>query len=903
MYELYLNHPITVKWILPLKAVKMKFLRIVIITAILVFITPSASWARSGWHTLKTGHFTVFYQTGFKAEAWQALATLEYYRPQVEKICGNQEFHLAVVIDDTGTLVNGFSNPIANQIHLYKFPPQGGWAGTENWWSLVGVHEYTHHLTISKTGGIPEAISKVIGNSLFFPMPNYVTPGWILEGITVYNESQLSPYQGRLNDGLFDAYLGTRVKDGRFPSILNATYETSEFNLSGIYTYGGEFVNFLAETYGQAKLTRFFEVNGANIGSLTPFPTIGIDQSAREVFGKSFPELWGEWKSYTEKRFQDYAMEGEQITHNDRIISDLKQNNEKLYYQRRYPVKTGAFSNYDFNELIERDPLTDTERVLVSTTSTFSLPLQFKDEFLYYAVIETKPGYANATMKSFGNYSLLHQFDRRTGKDRVLLGDEIRAFTVLNGGRIIYSKDRNGAFGSEIYAYSPVSGKKNPLFSSDYLVDEMVSDSGRILVAARRDWQNLNIYQLNLETGELIPLIQTPYLQNHLSLQGEKLFFTSNYQRIYTSYCYDFGTGKTYRLTELGFASNPVYYDSSGHLYFIGLNSYGYDLYRKPARFREFEFPAEPEATVPPIFDLKPDQVIQGGYLDNLKTMSPSFHAPIVSMNNQHYEFGIYLEGQDAIGDFPAYQAMFTYDTEKRQLNSTVNLMINYFAPLDASISYSNREENSLILNLSYPVIKSYSPGLSNLSLGTSLKCQDDYQGPAIDPFVNIGFRYPKTNANLYVNAPFTRLNNGTQFLGLYAGCEINQYLPGSELTLNIQSIHDPKNPDLVFPLIRGYDAKLTARRGMICSLEYSRPVLKIRNGFWKTNIFFEDITMVLFADRAISWDSDHQESWGFELHSEVKTMYVGVPLDCGARFSRNIEGNNQINLFIEIAL
>lgn len=889
----------------------MKFFRIIIITIFLTFITPSVSLAWPGWQTLKTDHFTVFYQTGDEKDAWQALATLEYYRPQVEKICGNQEFHLAVVIDDTGALTNGFSNPIANQIHLFKFPPQGGWAGTENWWSLVGVHEYTHHLTISKTGGIPEAISRVIGNSqFFFPPPNGVSPGWILEGITVYSESQLSPYQGRLNDGLFDAYLGARVKDGRFPSILNATYETSEFNLSGIYTYGGELMNFLAKTYGQDKLARFFEANGSNIGSLTPFPTIGIDKSARKVFGKSFPELWREWQSYEEKRFQDFAIDGEQMTYNGRLISDLEQNNGKLYYQRRYPVKTGVFHNHYFNEIIEREPQAGTERVIVSTTAVFSLPLQFQNEFLYYTVSEPKAGYANATMNSFGNISLLHQLDRKTGKDRVILSDELRAYTVLdrafavlNEGQVIFSKDRKGAFGSEIYAFSPASGKKSLLFTSDYLVDEMVSDSGKIWVAARRDWQNLNIYQLNLETGEFTPLIQSPYSQNRLSVQGAKLYFTSNYQRTYASYCYDFTTGEIYRLTGQGFALNPVYDESGGQLYFIGLNSYGYDLYRKPARFQKFEFSPVPETITPPVFDLKPDQVTRGGYLDNLKTMSPSLHAPIVTMENNHYQFGIYLEGQDAVGDFPAYRATFTYDTQKQQLNSTVDFMMNYFAPLNASINYSSQDESSLTLNLSYPLIKSDSPGLSNLSLGTSLKYENDYQEPAINPSVNIGFQYPKTNANLYVNAPFTRLVNGTQFLGLYAGCEIKRYLPGSELTLRMQSIHDPENPDPVFPLIRGYDTQLTAREGKIYSFEYSRPVFKIRNGFWKTNVYFGDVAMILFTDLAIPWSGTSQESWGLELHLEIETMYLGLPLDCGARFSRNIEGDNQISLSVGVAL
>ncbi|HEX3044353.1 MAG TPA: hypothetical protein VHY08_06325, partial [Bacillota bacterium] len=174
----------------------MKSTRIYLFMALLIFLIPTVAFTKGSWKTLKTEHFTVFYTTQFEAEAWQCLKILEYYRPEVEKISGNKAAHLSVVIDDTGTLVNGYSNAIANQLHLFKYPPQGGWAGVENWWSMVGVHEYTHHLTLAKTGGMPGFIAKIFGNNLLlFPLPNLVAPGWVIEGITVYNESQLSPFQ------------------------------------------------------------------------------------------------------------------------------------------------------------------------------------------------------------------------------------------------------------------------------------------------------------------------------------------------------------------------------------------------------------------------------------------------------------------------------------------------------------------------------------------------------------------------------------------------------------------------------------------------------------------------------------------------------------------------------------
>ncbi|HEX3044352.1 MAG TPA: hypothetical protein VHY08_06320 [Bacillota bacterium] len=890
----------------------MSQLRIFLITALLIFLIPAVALA-GGWKTLKTEHFTVFYSDGFETEAWGALEILEYYRPEVEKISGNEAAHLSVVIDDTGTLVNGFSNPIAKQIHLFKYPPQGGWAAAENWWSLVGVHEYTHHLTLSKTGGVPGFIAKIIGNNLLlFPLPNFVTPGWVIEGITVYNESQLSPFQGRLNDGLFDAYIGSRVQDDRLPSIVDATFDQWEYQMSGIYTYGGEFIDFLAKNYGQEKVTRFFEVNGSNLGSLTPFPSIGIDKSVREVFGKSFPQLWKEWQDSEKDRFQDFKMEGEQLTHNGWELTDLKAGNGKLYYQHSYPVKTGSYRNYVFNEIRERELATGAERVIVSTTSPFSLPMQVKDGVLYYTVNEIRPGYANATMQSYGYYSKLHQYDLATGKDRVLLGDELRAFTMLNDGKILYSKDRKGGFGSELYLFSQASGEKSLLMTSDYLVDEIVSDSKRILVAARQDWNNLNLYQFQLQTQEFVSLAPTYYQQNRLSLQGEKLFFTANYAQEYSAYCYDFESGQVYRLTENGYASNPVYDEAAGQLYFIGLNSYGYDLYRKPAQFTEFkEFivPEEPEATFPPALDLNKDTVKEGGYWDNLKTMAPSFRVPVINVDANRSEYGVYIEGQDAIGHFPYYDATLTYDTKQEKMNVSADLMGSFLAPLNTMISYTNVGESSLTLDLSYPFIKRVEPGISDLSLGTKLVYEEDYLGPALEPFMTFGYQTPRTNFSLNCSVPQAQLQDGTQRSGLYAGLVINQFLSGnestsgSEMSLKFQSINDPDNPDLVFPLIRGYLEPLDAKQGEIYTLEYSRPIAQLRDGVWALSFYVEDISLKLFADWAKSWEGASQGSWGAELHLENKLFAIGLPLDWGLICSWNQEGKNSVGLSAGLAM
>lgn len=78
-----------------------------------------------------------------------------------------------------------------------------------------------------------------------------------------------------------------------------------------------------------------------------------------------------------------------------------------------------------------------------------------------------------------------------------------RDFEILKDSSIIYSKDKKDSFGSEIIKYDINSKEKKKLFDSEYLVDRIVSDGDRIIVSARKDWENFNIYVLDLDKQQL----------------------------------------------------------------------------------------------------------------------------------------------------------------------------------------------------------------------------------------------------------------------------------------------------------------------------------------------------------------------------------------------------------------
>ena len=228
-------------------------------------IIPLNSYALANWHTLYNNNFKVFYQTGMESEAMSAIQTLEYYRPYVEKLTGNTHPHTAIKIEDIGNLVNGYANPVGNQIALFRYPPTSDELSyCDDWTQMVATHEYIHMLQMTNDSGIPRLLRTLFGNLLYVQLNQ---PMWMTEGITVYGESQLSPTSGRLNSGYYNSIISVLAKEDRLPSMTKASYYSTDTPLAHYYVFGGSFHSYLSRTYGEDKLALLYDDNSSRVES------------------------------------------------------------------------------------------------------------------------------------------------------------------------------------------------------------------------------------------------------------------------------------------------------------------------------------------------------------------------------------------------------------------------------------------------------------------------------------------------------------------------------------------------------------------------------------------------------------------------------------------------------------
>lgn len=833
----------------------------------LIFIFLLFNWF--DWKTLSTEHFTVVYKPGYTWEALQTLENLEYYRQKFVDLTGNDTRTVPVVIEDVGTMSNGLANPVFYNIHIFTYPPGFGSSleGMESWYRTVSVHEYVHIAHLTKTTGFSKILTGLFG-SLF--QPNMYSPGWLIEGITVFGESQTSPYEGRLNDGFFDGYIGTRVYEKKFPTIIEATNMALVFPYGGIYVYGGEFFNFLSERYGNERFSKFFHVYGSYFWSPLSaiFPFTGLDVAAKRVYGMSFPVLFSEWRTFEENRFSHWRPAGTRVTQKGWYLYSLTSHNGKLYCVRSKPVRLDGFYYKNLIRIIELDPSSGKESIIASLTSSITTPLRMYDDKLYYTTLEFKRGMANVSYSGFKATSVLHKRDLTTGKDEIIFIDDIRSFCILPDGKILYAKDKIHEFGSQVWLYA--DGNPKLLWETDYLIGELQAHARGIVAVARRDFENWNLYSMeSFDDGQLVPLVETPWIEGSINLSEEFILFTANHGRVYSIYMYDLNQEKTYALTHHGYADYGTIINNT--LYFIGLSSDGFDVYKTTAEPDEYQIKYSEPMSVPD-FSLQTIHTQDGGYGDVFKTLFPAVRMPLVFPTDSTFEkwaYGLLFAGGDATNE-NIYAGYVAYDHREEKPFFNLFWQSSFLTPLTFGIFYDYNE--SIEYTIDYPLIWRLSPGLSQLFLFFKGRSFDEFSRKEFSPGIRVRFNYPYTTIQTAFSFPFERhawgsaISRNSQEFSI----GMRQLLWDGELRLFVSGYSDPYNPDTPSVSIRGYDA-IETPRALVGRAEYSHHLLSMRKGLWNPNIYLEDVYATVFYDFGVVDRGDSYYAVGCEIKVETK--------------------------------
>ncbi len=246
---------------------------------------------RVDWSSADSEHFRVHYRSTQRVQAEAVARAAERIWPQVTQALNWQvRGRTEIVVYNEFDMANGFTTPLPfNMIGVFLAPPdEGELLDNSSWLDLLLVHEFTHAVHLDKVRGVPRVLQMIFGNVPWF-IPNIFQPGWMLEGLAVYQESKPEAGQGRLKAPLFEAWLRAERKKG-FISLRELNADGRTLPLNKQYLYGAYFYEFLARTYGADKPAMLVEQMSGNIGFAPR-----LHSAPWGATGKMMDTLWDEF--------------------------------------------------------------------------------------------------------------------------------------------------------------------------------------------------------------------------------------------------------------------------------------------------------------------------------------------------------------------------------------------------------------------------------------------------------------------------------------------------------------------------------------------------------------------------------------------------------------------------------
>lgn len=841
----------------------------------LFILLYSFSFAFNGWLGIKNEKFTIFYKQENEYAAKELMKNLNESASVAEKTTSNYNGRTYFVIDDFGSVVNGFADPVtSDSIHVFCFPPDSSeLAMSENWYKTVGIHEYTHMLHMKNCSEIPEILKFVYGNIF---QPNVWSPPWILEGITTYTESKFSKYSGRLNEGYFDAYLMARLSEGKDLKISDVNYSSIGFPYGSYYMYGGLFFRYLSNKYGEEKFGKFFYEYGSSLKSyISPVvPAWGIDKVCFSVYGKSFPDLWKEWIAYEKKRAISFKQDGEKISDIDDYAEGTSVYKGSLYYVRKYLNTTSASTSSAKYEIWRKDLATNKDEVFFKYSSEIFPNLIFKNDSLYFSVVNYTTGFKNSSQYSYGAEKRVLKLNLSTKEYSEILKERFRTFTVDSSDNIIYTVDKKDSFGSNIYKFSPSDNSTLKLSNTNMLIAEIKEYNNRFFTVSKNESANFGIFEFNFTDNSFKTIADTPYLEGQISIYDDKLFFVSNNNSQYRSYFYDLISNESHSLTESGYSTYPAYCIDNNTLYYIGITSKGNNIFKKilnPIKSEFVEY-AQPENSPESHTKLKYEKA---SYSENLKSLlHPTGRSFGYSNSDGKNYYSVAFSGSDKVWDIPYYSLYLEYDDSKKEkFDFSFLIENNLLLPVQ---NYLAIDRDSLTTAFSYPVIANSKPGIESLSVGTVIKSDYDFKVNSIAPAVSLGIQYPSFSAAVNIEAPFENKSfsdTSQDRFGIITSAYARKSFSNSFIQGNLANYYNPDYAltDRELPSVRGYSKEFNNSDSVYGSLNYSLNLFKIRKGLWNPNVYAGDLSINIFADTA--FERQNSNSRQLSAGAEISTM------------------------------
>jgi len=258
------------------------------------------------FRSLDTARVTVHFHQGLEPLAREAAALATEILEGHERRYRHRVGRVHVVLVDVEDEPNGFAIPLPYPlVQVRAVAPRGNdeFGNYEGWLRYVLTHELAHVVHLDEARGLLRAGRKVFGRAPFL-FPNAATPGWMVEGLATYEETEATAFgRGRNADSRMVLRMAALADD--FPKEDRAVGGLDRWpGGQAAYLFGEAFLRDVSSRFGRGALPEMARVHS---GRVVPYLD---DLTASKVTGASFHTLWRDWAARTRA---DFAREAARI--------------------------------------------------------------------------------------------------------------------------------------------------------------------------------------------------------------------------------------------------------------------------------------------------------------------------------------------------------------------------------------------------------------------------------------------------------------------------------------------------------------------------------------------------------------------------------------------------------------
>jgi len=909
-----------------------------IILAFTLFLITHTAFAvdpTRNWQTIETDHFYIHFVEGGQTLANKAAGIAENAHNKLSPVIDwtpLDKTHL--VISDETDQPNGLAIPFPyNRSVLFVAPPDttNSLEDYDNWLDTLITHEYTHILHIDKNTGAASRLRNIFGRHILL-FPNLHQPGWLIEGLATYHETDEEQGTGRGQSSIYKMMMRMEVAKGIKPvSQVNIRLRSWPTGTTP-YLYGVHFYQFIEQRYGKQAIKILIENYSNNI---LPFR---INTNTKQILNKDITELWDEFESWLKQKYQPQikqieqqrVIKGEAITQNGYFTRDVQSlNKNQTYYLRQGAFKYQALMAIDskgvHKEITEihggaRMDVHKEKGVLLAQP-------EYCDEYnRYYDLYIIKHGgnklkritecgrYRSASWSADGSQIIAVHTDKGISQLHVLGEDGKKQSVVWQG------KD------NEVVA--------QPDWSADGL---------HIVAAVFRSGTGWNIELFNITTKKWKKITNDLFIdaQPEFNEAGDSFVFSSDRNGVYDIYRYELKQKKLIQLTRVkGGAFHPSQANRRSPLYYTGYSANGTDIVKldevnnlnneaiKNSAVKQKVKKIYSKAKVSKIESYSP-----------WSSLAPRWWFPYFFIDKNQTELGFSSSGNDALG-IHNYFMQLAYDTENQYSVGNINYSYSnrlqlgtgrstdIFLDTNGNFSRARKDDEAYAV-LMFPythekyrwnfLLGAFTSKTSDARLATletpAADFKDNILGAAItfdNPRYYIRSISPNDGRAVNLVAESNDIID-SDYTGETYTLDWREYLPlGGEhvLALRFAEGYGTKQPkpfalggeennfaalDVILntvggdPLfgrrdygLRGYDEglpQLRGRRMQLASIEWRFPLGLVEHSYMTPPVGLAQYSGSLFADSGATWQAGsspdkYYTGIGAELHADVSLFY-----------------------------